>query len=197
MRSETRCGFKKCFPGKLTFWFWHCVINALPSYLIAVVWLGLWDSPVAHFAMGCAVATFVVLYSVLTSLPGPLANKDNLFTRAVRVGLILRLVISIQTVCLVPTGVFLLFSPDLWCGQVAVGIVRRVYEFIGLEASLFQRVDDHSAPAISGSIGFFEVYFATILEGIILSFMLFVFCVIAIIILQMRDRKKMLREGRI
>ncbi|MEP2774872.1 MAG: hypothetical protein ABJQ29_02795 [Luteolibacter sp.] len=190
-------GFQKLFPAKLKFWSWHCLINALPSYLIAVVWLQLWQHPIAHVSMAFAVLTFVLGYSVATSLPGPLANKDSLFSRAVKVGLIIRLIISFLTVCLVPTGVLLLFTPDYWSGQLAVSIVNEIYSYLGLEGTLLARVNDGRTPGISVSPGFLEVYLSTVLEGLILSFMLFILCVMAIIILQMRDRKRMFREGRI
>ncbi|MGJ8641935.1 MAG: hypothetical protein ACSHX9_00890 [Luteolibacter sp.] len=181
------------FPDKLRFWFFHCIINALPSYLIAVIWLRLWIHPIAHVAMGCAVLTFVLGYSVLTSLPGPLTERNSLFARAMRVGLRIRMIISILTVCVVPTGVFILFTPDYWCGQLAVNLVSEFYHLIGVEPTLMHMVDyDWSFAAT-----FMEIYLSTLLEGLILSFMLFIFSVIAIIILQMRDRKKMFREGRI
>jgi prolipoprotein diacylglyceryltransferase len=38
-------------------------------------------------------------------------------------------------------------------------------------------------------VGFLEIYATTILEGLILSFLLFILSFIAIIILQMRDRR--------
>lgn len=190
-------GFAKVFPGKLGFWFWHCLINALPSYLIAVVWLELWKFPVAHIAMGCAVLTFMLGYSVVTSLPGPLAKKGSLFSRALKVALVIRIVISVITAAIVPTGVYLLFTPDLWCGQFAASLVSEIYGFLGYEATLLQRVNDGSPSVILSTPGFMEIYLTTVLEGLILSFMLFIFSFIAIIILQMRDRKRMFREGRI
>lgn len=190
-------GFKENFPKKLRFWFWHCLVNALPSYLMAVVWLALWTHPVAHIAMGCAVLTFVIGYSVLTSLPGPLAVKDSLFSRAMRVGLRVRMVISILTVCVVPTGIFVLFTPDYWCGQIAVNLVSKLYGLLGLEATLLPRINGDGRTRSLTSPDFVEIYLSTLLEGLILSSMLFIFSVIAIIILQVRDRKKMFREGRI
>jgi prolipoprotein diacylglyceryltransferase len=46
--------------------------------------------------------------------------------------------------------------------------------------------------------GFMEIYLITLFEGLILSLMLFIFSVMAVVILQMRDRKKMfLRETRV
>ncbi|QTN31925.1 hypothetical protein HZ994_06135 [Akkermansiaceae bacterium] len=193
MKPESCKEFRELFPSCLKKWFWHCLINALPSYLIAVVWLGLWAFPVSHVAMFCAVFTFVLAYSVLTSLPGPLSRNDSLFARAMNAGLLVRLVISVITVTLIPFGPMLMLTPDLWCGRIAAAAVAWGYDFLGYKATLFDRLDGGS-----GAVpGFMEVYLTTMLEGLILSFMLFIFCFIAIIILQVNDRKRMFREGRI
>lgn len=184
MQTDQLAKFTKCFPGKLRFWALHCVINALPSYLIAVVWLGLWPVAHAHWAMSAAVCTFIIGYAVLTSWLPVLREGRNLFTRALKVGLVIRTVISCLTVFTVPLGVFVLFTPDYWCGQISVNIVARCYDLMGLEATLGRRVD-----AVAMQTGFMEIYLTTVLEGLILSFMLFIFSFMAIIILQMRDRK--------
>jgi hypothetical protein len=181
--------FKRTFPGKLRFWALHCTINALPSYLIAVVWLGLWPFARAHFAMLAAVVTFIIGYSVLTSSVPLLREGRNLFTRALKVGLVIRTVISVVTMLAVPLGPLLIFTPDLWCGQFAVAIVAWVYDLAGLEATLGSRIDSGSVNAASLDTGFTEIYLATLFEGLILSFALFNFSFIAIIILQMRDRR--------
>jgi len=186
MQTDQMPTFRKCFPGKLRFWAIHCTINALPSYLIAVVWLELWPVAHAHWAMLTAVLTFVFGYAVLTSWVPVLREGRNLFTRALKVGLVIRTVISCLTVFVVPLGIFLLFTPDYWCGQVAVNVVAWWYDLLGLESTLGSRLD-----SVGKSIdtGFMEIYLTTVLEGLILSFMLFILSFIAIIILQMRDRK--------
>ena len=197
MEPTKYIGFAKVFPEKLKFWFWHCLINALPSYLIAVVWLELWKYPVAHVAIGCAVLTFMLGYSVVTSLPGPLTRKETLYARALKAALVIRIVISAITVMIVPTGVFLLLTPDLWCGRFAATLVSKIYGFLGFEATLLPRANGGGPSELFSTPGFMEIYLTTVLEGLILSFMLFIFSFIAIIILQMRDRKRMFREGRI
>ncbi len=181
---------RKRFPSKLKFWSVHCLINALPSYLIAVVWLQLWDQPVAQLAMGFAVLTFVLGYSIATSLPGPLSNRDSLAGRAMRVGLTVRTVISVVTVLAVPTGTLMFFTPDLWCGVFASNAVGFLFESAGLESTLPRGFNDGRSSGSSQVVGFLEVYLTTVIEGLILSFMLFLFSFIAILILQMRDRKK-------
>jgi hypothetical protein len=189
MQTDQLPTFRKCFPGKLRFWAIHCTINALPSYLIAVVWLELWPVAQAHWAMLAAVLTFVFGYSVLTSWVPVLREGRNLFTRALKVGLVIRTILSLLTVFVVPLGIFLLFTPDYWCGQVAVNVVARCYDLLGLESTLGSRVGGGSVDVTLLDTGFMEVYLTTVLEGLILSFMLFILSFMAIIILQMRDRK--------
>ena len=182
MNGETYEGFRKNFPGKLRFWAIHCIINALPSYLTAVVWLELWSVRQAQWAMLAAVCTFIIGYAVLTSWVPVLREGRNLFTRALKVGLVIRMVISVHTLIAVPLGLLLLFTPDLWCGMAANWVVSEV---LGT-SPLGQRT---GGSGVSSQVGFLEIYATTILEGLILSFMLFILSFIAIIILQMRDRR--------
>ncbi len=185
-------GFIYNLKGKLKFWTFHCLINALPSYLIVMVWLGQFGNPTSHMAMLSAVFTFVVMYSVMTSLPGPLTHKDTLFSRALRVGLILRMICSIWTFLFLFLGPIVIFTPDFWCGNIATGFVDRIYGFLGHETDLRKMFDGNtSKDGVLIQPGFKEIYLITLFEGLILSLMLFVFSVMAIVILQMRDRKKM------
>jgi hypothetical protein len=174
--------FWKCFPAKLRFWALHCTINALPSYLIAVVWLGLWPVMHAHWAMLAAVVTFIIGYAVLTSCVPVLREGRNLFTRALKVGLTIRTVISVLTILSVPLATPLLFAPDTWCGFAASWVVS---ETLG-NPPLAQRIGGTSG---GSGVSFLEIYAITIIEGLILSFLLFILSFIAIIILQARDRK--------
>lgn len=176
--------FWRCFPGKLRFWTLHCIINALPSYLIAVVWLGLWPVAHAHGAMLAALCTFILGYSILTVWLPLLREGRNLFTRALKVGLTIRTVISVITILAIPVGTPLIFAPDTWCGLAASRVVSMV---LGTRP-LPERIGGSGG----GEVGFLEIYAITLLEGVILSFMLFIFSFIAIIILQMRDRRNSL-----
>jgi hypothetical protein len=182
VRNENFEAFRRNFPEKLRFWALHCIINALPSYLIAVVWLELWSVMHAHWAMLAAVVTFIFGYAVLTSWLPILREGRNLFTRALKVGLVIRTVISVLTLIAVPLGPLLLFTPDLWCGMAANWVVS---EALGT-SPLAQRT---GGSGVSSQVGFLEIYATTILEGLILSFLLFILSFIAIIILQMRDRR--------
>ncbi len=136
----------------------------------------------AHWAMLAAVCSFIIGYSVLTSWVPVLREGRNLFTRALKVGLVIRTIISVITIFAVPLGPLLLFTPDIWSGMAANWAVSEV---LGT-SPLAERVGG-STP--SSQAGFLEIYATTILEGLILSFMLFILSFIAIIILQMRDRR--------
>ncbi len=177
---------KGVFFGKLRFWAIHCLINALPSYLIAVVWMELWGSSNAQFAMLAAVLTFIFGYSVLTSALPIFREDGSLFSRALHVGLIVRMVISVITVIAVPLGPLLMFTPDLWCGQFANNVVAWVLRVDGLMART-----EGLRGEVLGKVGFFEIYLTTVLEGLILSFMLFIFSFIAIIFLQRKSVKNL------
>ncbi len=185
---ETEVLEEGLFWRKLKFWSLHCVMNAVPSYLIAVVWLGLWRSLSAQLAMLAAVVTFVLSYSAVTASMKIFRNRENLFSRALRAGLVVRMIVSLLTLIAVPLGPFLMFTPDLWCGFLASLVVTKV---LGLPP-LMERTytGEGAAPNIEITLpGFLEVYATTILEGLILSFMLFILSFLMILILQMRDRK--------
>lgn len=192
-------GFIDVFKGKLKFWALHCVISALPSYLIVMVWLKQAANPTAHLAMLAAIVTFVIGYSVLTSLPGPLTRKDSLLSRALRVGLVFRMICSIWTFLFIFFGPLVIFTPDLWCGNIAADIVDRIYGFLGHETDLRNMIDgNNTKDGVLIQPRFMEIYLISLFEGFILSLMLFIFSVIAVVILQMRDRKKMfLSETRV
>lgn len=182
MNKEVINAFSISFPSKLRFWALQCTINALPSYLIAVVWLGLWPVMCAHWAMLAAVVTFIFGYAVLTSWLPVLREGRNLFTRALKVGLVIRTVISVLTIMAVPPGTPLFLAPDTWCGMGASWFVSQALGTHPLPQRLGAASGGHQ-------VGFLEIYATTLVEGLILSFMLFIFSFIAIIILQMRDRK--------
>ena len=183
--------FSVKLPKKLKYWTLHCLINALPSYIIAVSWLGLWTNPAAHLGMIAAVISFIVAFAVMTSLSGPLSRSGSLLSRALRVGLIMRIFCSAWTLLMIPTGAFLMLTPDFWCGQIAVNIVKFIYQIFGEEAILLASIRGSGSGASQLVAGFTEVYLTTLIEGAILSLMLFTFSVVAVVILQARDRKKL------
>lgn len=86
--------FPVVFCRQLRFWTFHCMMNSLPSMLIAMTMLGLWRKPAAITAMFAAIGTFIFLYAALTSLDGPLADENHVLSRALRLGSKIRAWIS-------------------------------------------------------------------------------------------------------
>jgi hypothetical protein len=172
------------FPRQLRYWSLHCLLNAAPSLGIALGWLGLWQHPAAVAAMFTAIATFILLYAFLTSLRGPFSDPTHLLSRALRLGAKVRAWISGISVLILPTGVFMVFTPDYWCGVASIRIVNGVARLLGASGPVFKPDTDGS------SASFLPIYATTLVEGFILSFLLLMFAFFALILLQMRDRKK-------
>lgn len=179
--------FQSTFPRQLRFWTFHCSLNALPSFSIALFYMQLWDNPVAIAAMVSAICTFILLYSTLTSLPGPLAEGGHVLSRALRLGSKIRGWISVLSLLIIwpPAG---FFTPDFWCGMFAINIFNDLAAFIGYNSSFGGGIPSDT------SSGFFPVYTVTLLEGFILSFLLLLISFFSIIILQARDRRLAFRE---
>lgn len=174
----------EALPRQLRYWTIHCSLNALPSFVIACKVLEMWRQPIAIAAMLSAVATFIVGYTLVTSLRGPLSDSSHILSRSVRVGTKIRMTISIISV---PLG----FSdaigilPDFWCGFFAVQLTNVILPYVGYSSGL---IDLNGNNAIQKS--FLPVYTSTMIEGLVLSFGLLMISFFALIALQIRDRRK-------
>ena len=173
------------FPRQLRYWSFHCLLNAGPSLGIALGFLGLWKFPSAVAAMFTAIATFIVLYSVLTSLRGPFTDPNHILSRALKLGAKIRAWISAISLLVLPTEVLMMFTPDFWCGVLSINLINMAARFLGASGPVFQ-----PNAGGSGTPGFLPVYATTLLEGFILSFLLMMIAFFSLILLQMRDRKK-------
>lgn len=173
------------FPRQLRYWSLHCLLNAGPSLGIALGFLGLWKFPSAVAAMFAAIATFIVLYSVITSLRGPFTDPNHILSRALKLGAKIRAWISGISLLALPTGFLVMFTPDLWCGMLSINLVNMAARFFGASGPVFR-------PDASGArtAGFLPVFATTMLEGFILSFLLLMIAFFSLIVLQMRDRRK-------
>jgi hypothetical protein len=166
------------FVRQLRYWTFHCSLNALPSFGIALFFLGLWRNPVAVAAMLLAIGTFILLYSTLTSLPGPMREKEHLLSRALKVGVKVRGWISAVSVCVIPLG-GMMMTPDFWCGFYASEIVDAGARRLGMRGL------DFSLPKLTS---FSEVFAVTLLEGFMLSFLILIIAFIAVLVLQLLGR---------
>lgn len=163
-------------------WSLHCCLNALPSFIIAVVHLKLWQCPAAIVAMLAAIATFIVLYTVLTSLPGPLARQDHLLARSLKLGTRIRAIVTAVSMPLLAIKGGMVFTPDFWCGVAAILGINAIGQLLG------HRTDPIDFEM--GNAGFLPVFATTLLEGFILSFLLLLISFFALVYLQNRERRK-------
>lgn len=176
----------KAFPRQLRYWGLHCLLNALPSFIIASVALDYWTNPVALKAMGAAVLVFILLYSLLTSLKGPLAQSDHVVSRAIRAGAKFRMVISIASLPFVAIPGAAVCTPDFWCGFAAILILQQLMRLLGDPLGTTPLLDRTGTEAT-----FKEVFATTIVEGMIISMILFTFSFFALLFIQRRERAKM------
>lgn len=172
------------FPRQLRYWTLHCLLNAAPSLGIALGWLGLWRSPSAWLAIFSAIAIFIGLYAFLTSLRGPFTDPDHILSRALRLGARIRAWISGLSCLVLPTGIGMMLTPDYWCGLLSIILLNGAASFFGERGQFFN-------PDPAGATdSFLPVFATTLLEGFILSFLLLMIAFFSLILLQVRDRRK-------
>jgi hypothetical protein len=177
------------FPRQLRYWSLHCLLNAAPSLGIALGWLGLWKVPAAVAAMFLAIATFILLYSMLTSLRGPFTIPTHILARSLRLGTKIRGWISAISLLVLPIDILVMFTPDFWCGLLSMTLVNGAARHLGATGPVM------NANSNAADTTFLPVFATTILEGFILSFLLLMIAFFALIFLQMRDRKKAFAAG--
>jgi hypothetical protein len=165
-------------------WSLHCCLNALPSFIIAVVHLKRGQRPTAIVAMLAAIATFVLLYTVLTAIPGPLAREDHLLARSLKLGTRIRAFLTVVSVPMLLGEAGTVFTPDFWCGVAAIFGINTIGQLLGHPTDMVDFGPGHA--------GFLPVFAVTLLEGFILSFLLLMISFFALVFLQVRERRKAL-----
>jgi hypothetical protein len=173
--------FRAAFPRQLRYWSIHCSLNALPSLCIALRVMQLWKSPPAIVAMFLAIATFILLYAAFTSLIEPLADDRHVLSRSLKLGTKIRAWISGLSMFVVFTPAMSI-APDFWCGFISVMLTNSLFKSAGSSVDL---LDPGRLNA-----GFLPIYVTTLLEGLILSFLLLMISFFAVIFVQARDRKR-------
>ena len=166
------------------YWGLHCSVNALPSFIVATCYLQMATKPLAILAMLLAILTFVVAYTVITSIDGLFTDPESLLSRALKIGVKFRLVVSLVSLpFLLPTAAAL-FVPDVWAGMLAVGLVNGAGQLLGGGGAMVGPTE--------GSPPMLAVYATTIIEGLILSLSLLMISFFTLLVLQMKNRKKAL-----
>jgi hypothetical protein len=169
-------------PRQARYWTLHCGINALPSFIVAAFYLQMISQPACVIAMLLAILTFIAAYTVVTSLEGWFSDSQSVLSRALKAGVRIRLVLSLVSLpMLLPTPVAL-FVPDVWAGILASSVVNAFGRMTGFGDALI-------APD-AGSVRAPAVYATTIIEGLILSFMLMMLSFFSLLVIQARERKK-------
>lgn len=173
--------FLTVFPRQLRYWTLHCSLNALPSFCIALAFLGFWKTPSAVAAMCCAITTFILLYAALTSMNGPFSDENHILPRALKLGAKIRGWISGLSLLVVFTPA-VSATPDFWCGFISVSCTNFLLKSPGDSFDL--------------ASGFLPVYITTMFEGMILSFILLMISFFAVIFLQSHERRKFFTAGK-
>ena len=141
-------------------------------------------APAATAAMLAAIATFIVLYTVLTALPGPLARQDHLLARSLKLGTRIRAIVTAVSLPLLAIDAGMAFTPDFWCGVAAIFGINTIGQLLGHPTDMVDFGPGHA--------GFLPVFAVTLLEGFILSFLLLMISFFALVFLQVRERRKAL-----
>lgn len=171
-------------PRQFRHWALHCSLNALPSFIIACMALQLWKHPPAIGAMLAAVCTFILLYTFITSLRGPFSDAAHPLHRAMKIGTRIRAILSLISVPVaLSDGILIL--PDFWCGYIAAILVNQVAMFAGSQHPIFDMGSDSGDRA-----EFFPTFAVTMVEGLILSFLLLMVSFFALLFIHARDRRK-------
>ncbi|MBK1828373.1 hypothetical protein [Haloferula rosea] len=152
---------------------------------MATCYLQMATKPLAILAMLLAILTFVVAYTVITSIDGLFNDPESLLSRALKIGVKFRLVVSLVSLpFLLPTAAAL-FVPDVWAGMLAVGLVNGVGQWLLGGGGAMVGPTEGSPPMLA-------VYATTIIEGLILSLSLLMISFFTLLVLQMKNRKKAL-----
>jgi hypothetical protein len=182
--------FAARFPKQLGHWALHGSFNALPSFIIAMFLMELWRHPFAIAGMLSAIGFFIVAFAVSTSLPGPLADRNHMLSRSIRMGTKIRTVIACISIPMSFTP-FVFLAPDVWCGLFAISAQNAVCRFLSMESSIV------SLDGGMAKTRFLPVFTTTMIEGFIISFLLVMISFFCVIFLQARERKRMIQLERL
>jgi hypothetical protein len=189
--------WSKRFRRNLGFWSLQCVISALPGFCIAMGFLKLHENPLAALAMFAALGTFILVLNALASLSGTLTGWRTLPSRGLRLGLQIRGISSgaslMVIAAIIATGndyqnPVIFVMPDVWTGAAALIPPSLLAEELGFKDPVGQFMDQET------DLSFAMIYAISVIDGMILSFLIFIVSFISMLILQIRDRKAMYRN---
>ena len=188
----------KRFRENLGFWTLQCVISALPGFCIAMGFLKLsWKSG-APLGMMAAFLTIVILVNSFASLSETLTSWKSLPSRGLRVALHIRGVSSFASLMvigalLVTSGSYenpvIILMPDIWTGLTSTILVSLLSMPFGLENPLAELTEAGT------NLGFLTVYLIAIIDALILCFLMFILSFVSMLVIQIRDRRRMSPHG--
>ena len=170
----------KRFLRQLGFWSIHGTLLVLPSFLIAGLLLSVFDSPAQIAAMLAGTLPFLFGFAALTTFAKPFQDPQHLLPRALRLALLLR----IATVLLfglfsLGAPIFLWAIPDIWAGLGAALAI----EWVGNQLGYASLLDTNFSSALL-------VFFCTVLEGILLSFLMSLLTFFCLLFLNRKETKR-------
>ena len=173
----------KRYRRELSFWSLHCGITALPSFLIAGLFLEYFDSATQTLAMLPSIVLFICSYAALTTFAPSFQNPRHLLSRALKGALRIRIGVFILALALIPFGehawpvIFLL--PDLWAGFGGASALA----WLNTQLNLSQTTNPASyGPAL--------IFLWTLLQGLILTFLLSLMTFGDLLILNLSQRNR-------
>jgi len=188
----------KRFPWSYGFWSLHGVVSALPGFCIAMWMVRLSENPSAFLAMISALLTMILVITSLMSIWPSLTRWQTLPSRGLRLGLVLRAICSGASFLIVITVLatngrdgnpILIALPDLWTGLGAVLSIALISDFFGFGNPLSGIMD---GPA---SLSFAMIYLIALTNGLILCFLILIVSFVSMLVLQIRDRRKLYQPG--
>jgi hypothetical protein len=186
------------FLRNLGFWSLHSVVSALPGFCIAMWLVKLYENPFAFLAMLSALFTMILVITSIMSIWPSLTAWRSLPSRGLWCGLVLRAICSGASFIIIITVLaingrdghpILIALPDLWTGLGAVLSITVISDFFGFEPSFLEIM---SRPA---NISFAMIYLISMINGLILCFLIFIVSFVSMLVLQIRDRKKLYQNG--
>lgn len=185
----------KRFRRDLGFWSLQCVISALPGFCIAMWLVGFSGNAVAPLAMLAALFTMILAIAALASISPSLTAWRTLPSRGLRAGLMLRGLCSVISLIVIGVAlagggrgdghVILIVLPDLWTGLGAVLSMSLLSVPLGFENPASQVMDGHA------DLGFSMIYLIALIDGLILCFLIFIVSFVSMLVLQIRDRRRL------
>lgn len=186
------------FLRSLGFWSLHSVVSALPGFCIAMWMVRLSENPSALVAMLSALLTMILVITSLMSIWPSLTAWRTLPSRGLRCGLVLRAICAGASFIIIITVLatngrdgnpILIALPDLWTGLGSVLSITLISDFFGFGNPLSGIMDG------AANLSFGMIYLIALTNGLILCFLIFIVSFVSMLVLQIRDRRKLYQPG--